>query len=323
MQNRYGKNSYIRAIMLLSVLVIAFVLYRSLIRDGLPGGLAGLLNADFEAYRNLSRFEEPQQVEIRNKLAGFWEYSQGNPDEDPVSKTERLELIDNGIVWHIVSWVINLPSGAQNTLFHARQAYFTPFSYSQDTSLIYCEALVVRQIFISGKDTCYGENHELEMWEMDIEENLLHFNNRVYSRYEGELADFFQDNRLLRVVDQIDLGPCEMGTTLRTISKGLIAENPGEVEAGKREAVINSMIEMYYRPLIIEEFTRNQDQRTVPDSVNLTLVVSRDGAVTNIRNHSTGLTTVRFNRALSHEIQSWVFPSSESDETFSITLPVK
>ncbi|MDG5814497.1 hypothetical protein QA601_05385 [Chitinispirillales bacterium ANBcel5] len=316
------KNSYIKALALLLVLIVGIILYSKISSGGMMSGLAGLLNADFENFRNLTRFDEDQLDAIREEFAGFWVYDFGDPEVDPVAVSERLELIDNGIAWHVITWTLNLPSGERERFHHVRNGYFVPYSLSHDSSTNLCEGIIIHQALVTEADTCYGESKALEMWELSFQDDNLNFNNRIFTKYDGELLEFFPDNDLLPLVDRIDVRACRMGLTLRHLSRASLKDNFDEVK-GDRKTIVESIIEEYYTPLEIEEMVRGYDERAIPESIDVTLNISKEGEVTNFRNHSTSLVTARFNKELNREIKGWVFPAFQKDESFRITIPLK
>ncbi|KMQ52485.1 hypothetical protein CHISP_0752 [Chitinispirillum alkaliphilum] len=296
------------------------VLYYRVNQSGFISGLAGYLNVEFESYRNLIQFEEEEKGQIRGKLAGLWEFSQGDPDSDAVSKVERLELNENGIVWHVIHWTLNLPSGEQVNIAQGRHGYYEPFSFSHDESVIYCEAWVIRQAFANEKDTCYGESQVLEMWEFDIRDDVLEFNKRDFAAYTGELREFFPQVEIVDVINQFDLASCRRITDISTLAKRVLSQKL-EMDVKKDDSkTIEDMIRTYYEPIVIEEMVRTYKTVSVPDSAELTITVTPEGRVSNVRNNNRKLTAVRFNDALIREIGTWRFPASDKEQRINHTI---
>ena len=317
------RTSYIKALVLFAVLIMVYILYYQINRSGVFSDFTALFDADFESYRNLAQFDDDQKKEITEELAGFWQFSKGDPSVDPVSKIERLELIDNGIVWHMIHWTINLPSGKQVELAHGRHAYFEPFSYNPDESAKYSEAWVIRQLFILDNDTCYGESQVLELWEFDIFSDTLIFNNRIYTHYDGELKDFFPEDQLLDVINRIDLNTCRRGASLSQLAKRAVLENMSSFGWKSQKEAIANLIDLFYKPAVIDEMVRDNNFSSVPDSISYTLTIAFDGSVENVRNNRTSTAARRFNDALIKEINSWVFTESQDEGTVQYLLELR
>ncbi len=321
-----SKNtSFSKGLILLVILVLVWFFHMGVGKSGLPSGLASLLNSDFENYRNLDQFSEQKTKQVQKELADFWTFSQGDPSSDPISKKEWVELIDNGILWQVTKWYINLPSGDKSELTHIIQGFVSPHSYNPVDSMYHCEAHTIRQAFIVDKDTCYGQSHQDEMWEITRNGDKLIINKREYQKYSGDIHEFYPDNKLIDQVDRVDIPACHIGVSLSQLGKQVLAKSFVPLASSGRKKAVESMIGTYYKPMVIDEITRRYDPRGVPEVMDLDLTVSENGTVQSVKNKTARLTTTRFDEAVIPDVKSWVFPSLSAKggpELYSLSIPV-
>ncbi|MCL2690525.1 MAG: hypothetical protein FWE57_11870 [Chitinispirillia bacterium] len=312
---RRKNRSFFTAIILTVALIMIWVMHQGLNNSGLPPGLANLLNADFENFRNLEQFSEERTDEVKKHIAGFWVFSSGDEISDPVAKREYLEIIDNGIIWHVKQWFINDPIGGRHVLTRVAHGYTRPFSYSQDGNVYLSETRTMRQAFIAPApmDSCYGSSQHDEMWQISLNGNLLTVNQREYAPYNGELSEFFPADIDLDIVDKITLRKCA-AVDLSRLAKRVLARSFIALPATARSQSAESLINTYYKPIVFDELVRRYDPRGVPDEMQLQFTLNGDGSISNLRNRSAQLVTKRFDDMAELDIGSWLFPPSADDK---------
>jgi hypothetical protein len=306
-------KSFSTAIILLVALIMIWVMHQGLNKSGLPPGLANLLNADFENFRNLEQFSEERTGEVKKQIAGFWVFSEGDEISDPVAKREYLEIIDNGIIWHVKQWFINDPTGGRHVLTHIAHGYTRPYSYSQDGNVYLSETRTMRQAFATPLDTCYGSSQLDGMWQINLNDNLLTVNQREYAPYNGELSEFFPAGVDIDLVDKITLRKCA-ATDLSRLAKRYLARSFVDLPASARNQSVESLINTYYKPIVFDELVRRYDPRAVPDEMQLQFTLTADGSITNLRNLSAKLVNKRFDDMAVIDIGGWLFPSSADNK---------
>jgi len=322
---RRKNNSFFTAMILLVALIMIWFLHKGLNNSGLPPGLANLLNADFENFRNLEQFTEERTDEVKKLISGFWVFSEGDEISDPVAKREYLEIIDNGIIWHVKQWFINDPAGSRSVLTHVAHGYTRPYSYSHDGNVYLNETRTMRQVFIAPAplDTCYGSSQLDEMWQINLNDNLLTVNQREYAPYNGELSEFFPEGIDLDIVDEVTLRKCA-ATDLSRMAKRVLARSFIDLPASARSQSAESLINTYYKPIVFDELVRRYDPRAVPDEVQLQFTLNGDGSISNLKNRSAKIITKRFDDMALIDIGSWLFPpSADNKEPQRVDLTVK
>ena len=320
---RRKNNSFFTAMILLVALIMIWFVHQGLNKSGLPPGLAGLLNSDFENFRALEQFTEERTDEIKKLIAGFWIYSEGDERSDPVAKREYLEIIDNGIIWHVKQWFINDPAGGRHVLTHVAHGYTRPYSYSMDGSVYFSETRTMRQAFITPADTCYGASQQDEIWQFSINGSLLTADRREYTPYDGELREFFPADVDIDIVDKVTLRKCS-SMDLSRLAKRVLAGSFVALPASVRNQSAESLINTYYKPIVFDELARRYDPRAIPDEMQLQFTLNGDGSITNLRNRSAALVTKRFDDMVSIDIGGWLFPpSADNKEPQRVDLTVK
>jgi len=302
-------------------------IHKGLNSSGLPPGLAGLLNSDFENFRNLEQFSEERTDEVKKHIAGFWVFSDGDETSDPVAKREYLEIIDNGIIWHVKQWFINDPAGVRNVLTHIAHGYTRPYSYSQDGNIYLSETRIMRQVFIAPAplDTCYGSSQLDGMWQISLNDNLLTIDQREYAPYNGELSDFFPAGVDIDLVDEVTLRKCA-AADLSHLAKRVLARSFIDLPASARSQSVESLINTYYKPIVFDELARRYDPRAVPDEMRLQFTLNGDGSISNLRNRSAEIVTKRFDDMAVIDIGGWLFPSAADNkepQRIDLTVPVR
>jgi len=323
------KNSSLRnAAILLFMLILVLFMANGLKKSGLPSTLSSLLNADYENFRNLEQFDSLKSMEVQKEFAGFWTYSEGVPQNSPVSKREYMELIANGMLWQVNIWDIKLPSGGNSNITHVINGYVNPYSYSHDNSAFYCEARIIRQVFIADGDTCYGQSQVDEIWQIGKgQDGTLSVNRRAYRPYEGDIKEFFPDGGLLDIIDEFTMRGCGISASMPSLAKRQLSRTlDAAVPFFIRAQTADSLIRAYYKPIVLDELLRGYDPRGVPEEMPMKLTLSPDGTVSELKYKSKGLATKRFDDMATMDIKSWLFPpvgDSQDAQKLELTVRVK
>jgi len=324
-------KSYKSGLLLLGLLIISWILITSINKSGIPAGLASLINADYENFRNLEQFDSVKAQEVRSAYAGFWTYVSGDGQNSPIVKREYLDLLANGMVWTVREWDLRTPGGDTHTLTHVIMAYMNPYSYGPGKDGYFCETRIIRQVYIYDGDTCYGASQVDEIWEVEIgggegKARSITLNRRGYQPYTGEISKFFPDNKLLDIVDNITLAACRTVVDLPWASKKLLARSMDAVPFFSRAVAVESLIQSYYKPLVLDELARRYDPRAVPDVMDIKMTVSPEGAVTDLKYRGAKVVSKRFTDLAVLDMKSWLYPAvgdSNDPQTLEIKVRVK
>lgn len=322
---------------MLGLLVIIWILVTSVNKSGLPSGLAKVINADYENFRGLKPFDSTEVLEVRERIAGFWTYTSG-AQGDPVVKREYMEIIGNGIVWMVRVWELRAPDGERHELTQVATGYVSPYSYASGGSGYYSEMLIIRQAYMFGGDTCYGASQSNEMWEVELSGSgvgvdtvggsgrALTVNRREYRPYVGDIKKFFPEGVNLKIVDAISLVGCPAAISLPWASKKLLARSMNAVPFFARAGMVDSLINSYYKPLVLEELARRYDPRAVPDVIDVSMTIAADGTVTALKHRGAKVITKRFDDLAVPDMKSWLYPAvmdSNEPQTLDILVRIK
>ncbi len=335
-------KSYKSGLLLLGLLVISWILITSINKSGIPAGLAGLINADYENFRNLERFDSVKVQEVRDGIAGLWTYvSEEGGSKSPVVKRDYLELNANGMVWMVRVWDLRMPDGELHAYTQVIMGYMSPYSYAGGGAGVggpyYCETRIIRQAYIFDGDTCYGASQVDEIWEVGLNEvaavadggdanRVLAINRREYRPYFGEVKKFLPDGTLPNVVDMISLSACPAAADMSWASKKLLARSMNAVPFFARAGMVDSLIHAYYKPMVLDELARRYDPRAVPDVMKIRMTISPEGVVTALKYSGAKVVTKRFDDLAVLNMKGWLYPpvgDSNEPQTLDVKVRVK
>jgi hypothetical protein len=315
--------SYRKAAMLSVLLIMVIAVYYFLNRHQ-PGSGKDPFTDNY-IYNDINKFNDSLKLKITKSFAGFWTYEPAL-DNNPVQKWDHVEFKDNGYIWQVVVWTIALPSGDTTSITHVRLAYLVPFGQVAGDSTVVCDVYILKQAYIVGKDTCYGEsqswdtvprassNSVCETWEVRRSDSSITFNKRTYKPYTGEITEFFPAGDV-DVPDLLSLNKCHLqsgeGMTqfVKTfLSRSFTAMKPQE----RSDADVAYLITSYYKPVVVIS------GRSFPDSVGITLAVAQDGHVASANPIVSNLIKGEAGMKFAGEVKTWVFPPAlKGNERFT------
>jgi hypothetical protein len=305
-------------------------------------------------YRGAKRFSEEQKTIYLKGLAGFWTFDlEKMAGGKLVSKKDRLEIKENGIVWQVVEWKMTMPvADTAATFTHIRTAYINPYGISRGDTL--SDAYVLSQAFICGNDTCFGGYNYSELWQISRRGGDLMISKRNYRPYRGDLTAFFPPGAVdlvessekqlyydtiaggvketkLNFVKYIRKTEASTGMVtlipIRDSINGLDRYFRLHLENGwqnMKTAIHNGndaavLLEKYYQPFVVDEQWR-LFPRAVPRNVQVSLIVNTQGSVDSVRLHSSESVNRMFTYDLTGQITSWRFPRPQTPVHVSHTL---
>ena len=139
-------------IVLAGVAVVAFRVSNSdtirlLARSGIPGNLSSLSGpgSDEEIAAMVSQF------------SGYWErVEQMQLPEKPFALSDRIEILNNGIVWQVRRLTVQLPNKKSVDCMQVLTAFIKPFKrLEEDPPTVVVDGVIMGEAFVSPPDTCY------------------------------------------------------------------------------------------------------------------------------------------------------------------------
>jgi hypothetical protein len=142
-------------------------------------------------YKGAQRFSEESKPRYLKGIAGFWTFDlEKIAGGKLISKRDRLEIKENGIVWEVVEWKMTMPGAdSAETFYHIRTAFINPYGVLKGDSL--SDAYILSQEFIGAGDTCFGGYNYSELWQISRRGEYLEISKRNYRLYKGDIEDFF------------------------------------------------------------------------------------------------------------------------------------
>ena len=102
-------------------------------------------------YKDAKQFDSTQKALFLKSHAGFWtRHTETLAGGLPLTKDDRLEFKDNGIIWEVVAWEVTMPAGNVMKFVQVRTAWVAPFGTLQGDTL--GDAFTIHQTFIRAKE---------------------------------------------------------------------------------------------------------------------------------------------------------------------------
>ena len=308
-------------------------------------------------YKGAKRFSEESKALYLKGIAGFWTFDlEKIAGGKLISKRDRLEIKENGIIWEVVEWKMTMPGAdSTETFYHIRTAFINPYGVSKGDSL--SDVYILSQEFIGTGDTCFGGYNYSELWQISRRGENIEISKRNYRQYKGDRGDFFprgiidiveiSENQLyydtivegnkearLNAVFYIRKTDANTGkVTLFPIHDSINGldeffriklENGYSAFMGTiqdKENVVE-LLEKYYQPFIVDEQWR-MFPRDIPKTTQICFIVRKNGSVDSVEVHTLDVTDRMFTADLTREIKSWRFPTPHSPVqiTHTFTMP--
>jgi hypothetical protein len=313
-QSAKKANTSLRRVLPLLVLlvVVAFFALR-FARHGLPLQFSrALLHGSQKQYVSnqvARKYEDATVDSIQKLMGGFWVWAV----DSPVQVRDRLELRDNGIIWNQLQYRYPLPDGTTRTRHHMIHAYIEPYGMKQgDSATSVCNAILIRQIWFSEDDTCFGSSNDTLMWQISRNESTLTFENRTYRPYTGSLDTFFVSGAV-DLVDSVGIDNCPRPAHIRRFMREDIVTATDRVPAMPHTpSRIRTYIDRYYLPItvinVVNGMARIDPAR--PRGLQARFVVTAEGRIEQVR--LTGADTWHESRktALQRRMGTWLLPAA-------------
>ncbi|MBD3347361.1 MAG: hypothetical protein GF401_20075 [Chitinivibrionales bacterium] len=306
-------RTLIKAVPLIIVLVVVAIITNRISKEGLPSHFASLLESPMEDYTVVDNFTEQEKDSARKMFAGFWEKRQEYPGGAFVEK-DRLELKDNGIIWQVKEYTLQLPSNREFVVSHVIHGALVPYGYSKnDTGAVVCDVLIIRQNVVAENDTCYGESNAADLWKMKKTEKSLRINDADYLPYGTASLDTFFQQGILNTIDDFTVEACLHGVNKYALLLDTLIADMAQMKVkdfSRQKA--KEMIGRYYAHVlggIISSY--GMPESSVPDSIEIGLSITASGKVINPRIIRADIKRELFEKSLVEDIRAWRFPRRE------------
>lgn len=232
----------------------------------------------FDQWYKKNMLSEEDHTPIRKEIMGYWVLDY---EKDGRIITDRIELLENGIMWRVYTESVTLPSGKKNNLTLISQSYIRPLlEFVDDPKHYFCEGTFVKKVAIIGDDTCFVSRSRNDIWVENmtikrINKEKLLVDKREYRQYKNsDLTKFFPKDAL-SLVDKLAMGRCAHLGEAHTIIRNFIT---GDIT----ESTYNSkdVIEKYFVPLSLQTFLHKEILREKIGNYTLTVTLEFDDSDT-------------------------------------------
>jgi hypothetical protein len=297
-------------------------------------------------YKGAKRFSEESKTIYLKGIAGFWAFDlEKIAGGALISKRDRLEIKENGIIWEVVEWKMKMPGvDTTETFYHIRTAFINPYGVLKGDSL--SDVYILSQEFIGTGDTCFGGYNYSELWKISRRGESIEISKRNYRQYKGDREDFYppgkidmveksenqlyydtivQGNKETRLNSVFSIRKTDANTgkvTLFPIRDSINGLN--EFFRIKLEKVflafkdtiqdkeyIERLLEKYYQPFIVDEQWR-MFPRDIPKIMKVFFIVRKNGSVDSVTVNTPDVVDRMFTADLTRELKSWRFPALRS-----------
>jgi len=309
MSKKSPGETTMRGLMLLAILVALCMVLSKI--DVLIGYAEQVFSAKSLSYSTTDDAATTDSLrhEYYNLIAGFWEHSSNN-------LYGRMELKDNGIIWQYTEKTFAFPDNSSKKITRAWTGFLSPSRFGEN-NYASSNLRVIRETWFMP-DTCYGRNFYDIVANTDFSNDTLFFDSVPYTRYTGELADFFPAGALA-LVDDIKVRPCNKINPLADwLRQNLAYSFDGrEIPFDALKFEQEQLLKKYYIPYCL---SRIQDVMFFEQTYDLDLkiIISPNGSVENCVVKGKDFITAASKKPIANEIKLWKFPSDgQNSDTIS------
>ncbi|MCL2845784.1 MAG: hypothetical protein FWE23_10125 [Chitinivibrionia bacterium] len=310
-----SKNEIIRALTLLAALVVVFGMMSNM--GKITETITIMLTPrqfDFEALEAAN----VQRQEYYDIVAGFWEHSSD-------TLFDRIELMDDGIIWQYTKKMFMMPNGQIDTLKRISTSFLYPVNFEEENNSAMSDLRMIREVWITP-DTCFGRRTFMDYAStaFSADDDILFFNGVPYTRFEGDIREFFPVGalNLLRPNPITFAMPsCNMSAPLRNwLSRRIVNSFEGrQIPAAEISAERRNLLENYFIPLSLSRmesrFKAGQEL-----NINLRIIVAPDGGVDTVFVRGQGFGSQASRLPITNEIMGWRFPVASDGQQSADTL---
>jgi len=251
-------------------------------------------------------------------IAGFWEHSSD-------TLFDRIELMDDGIIWQYTKHKFTAPSGQIDTLKRISTSFLHPVNFgAENSNFALSDLRMIREIWISP-DTCFGRRTFMDFASSDFsqEDDIFIFNDVAYTRFDGNIREFFPEGALaLLRPNPITFAMPSCNTempVLDWIRLRIIRSFEGrQINAAQVRAERENLFENFFIPFCLSKIDKRFD---IGQELNLDLrvVVAPDGSVDTALVRGRSFASQASRLSIINEVKRWKFPAND-EQTSADTL---
>ena len=300
MAKKSSTNSFARSFVLLAVFIVLLLLM----------GRIGDITHYFETAFAESSFDariaasDSLRQEYYDSIAGFWEHHSEN-------LSDRIEILDNGIIWRFTETRFDFPHNRRREISRVSHAYLMPTAFG-DNNFAASNLRIIREAWFMP-DTCFGNSFYDIVAHTSFRNDTLFFDGVPYTRFQGELTDFFPAgalNLLNLNIEALTMPSCRS----RNIMLDWLRENISfsfhnrEIPLQMLRFEQERLLRDFYVPYVL---SRTESSMLFGNTYNidLTVVISPDGRVEDVSVRGSDFVSQARRQPIINEVRRWRFPA--------------
>jgi hypothetical protein len=303
MRKNSGKESMVRGFALLGVFVVLLLLM-SRVND-----IVGLFENVFAESGTsgspaaLTATDSLRQ-DYYNMIAGFWEHESSHLND-------RIEILDNGIIWRYTEKNFDFPYNVNREIARVSHAFLSPMRFDEN-NFAASNLRIIREVWFMP-DTCFGNSFYDIVANTAFRNDTLFFDGVAYTRFTGELKDFFPVGALNLLefnVEAMQIPSCRSGNVLADWLRNNITysfhgrEIPFDALRFEQEQLLKN----FYIPYSLARVEGAMlFERTY--NIDLTIIISPDGSVNNVIVRGRDFVSRASQQPIINEVKRWRFPT--------------
>jgi hypothetical protein len=319
------QSSYIKAGVLLAVVVILFIVSQRLSTGKLPGADMTKLQLGLAKLNSMQLYSETKKDSVRKAVAGLWMTApESRALTGMIDLDDRIEMKDNGIIWQVKTYTVALPSGDTSRYSYIMTGYLLPFGQRLAAdSTAYSDVRVIYQVMIKDKDTCYGESNIMTGWShapRKAADSIMMFEGTKYRLYSGDVTRFFPAGAV-NLAKKLSLNPCKIDYTFfESLERRIAGAFEMKTGATRDTAEIHSIVTNYYAPLVklavAAQFSIGDIEKTRDIAISFTVKPDGTVAKSSVVKNLPGIFAIE--RFVANAALLWKFPAAQQGKDVTI-----
>jgi hypothetical protein len=309
MNRKSSKETTLRGLVLLGVLIVLVIFLSKIDILTKYAETIFSVNSFSSSDSGATTATDSLRVEYYNLVAGFWEHSSAD-------LYDRIELKDNGIIWQYTEKTFAFPYNVSKKITRVLTSFLSPMRFGAGNYAM-SNLRIIRETWIgynNPPDTCYGKNFydivaNTSFSSDALGHDTLFFDGVAYTRYKGELKDFFPDGVIL-LVDDIRLRSCSKLNPLQDWLRENLSYsfNDREIPFDALKFEQEQLLKKYYIPYCLSKVEGAMMFEHTYD-LDLKIIISPNGSVEDCVVKGKDFISAPSKKPIADEVKRWKFPS--------------
>lgn len=305
MSKNSSNKTMIRGIMLLAILIVLFIFTSKI---SILTNYAEMVFSDVDVSTTAT---DSLKQDYYNLIAGFWEHSSNNLND-------RIEILDNGIIWQFTESEYSFPYNTTGSISRVSHSFLSPMRFGEN-NYASSNLRIIREVWFMP-DTCHGNSFYDIVANTFYRNDTLFFDSIPYTRYQGELKDFFPEGALNLLglnIEAINIPPCKKQNVLADwLRENIVYSFDGrEIPFDALKFEQEQLLKNFYIPYNLSRAEGGMLFEKTYD-INLRIIISPDGSVSDVLVKGKDFISQASQLPIITEVKKWRFPADgENSDT--------